>query len=531
MDIELTIKNYRCFPESKPVRIIVRKGFSSFVGVNNSGKSSLLKFFYEFRNLFQVIAQGMLPGALSGTHQAFRFPAFVFDPQSDVFFNGNNHELTIQLRLIPETTEIYRNPALVPKSMTLRIPRGTNTFLATLEMIDGLLAVPGSGLTISNGLLILGARGAIADLAEFFQAFDTLANTLYIGPFRNALNVGTKEAYFDINVGQAFVQSWGLNKTGVHKRYNEVAYKVEMDIKRIFGFANLQINPSPNDETLQVLVNGRSYNLFELGSGLTQFIVVLANAALDRRKYILIDEPELNLHPSLQLDFLTTLGSYATEGVLFATHSIGLARVAADWRYSVRRSSDGTSEVTQLESTPRLSEFLGDLGFSGYRDLGFGKVLLVEGKTDVKAMQQLLRVYGKDHTVVPLPLGGHTLINDSSEAELAEITRLCDEIYAVIDSERSMPDEPVEPQRERFKETCTRLGINCHILERRAIENYFSPAAVRNVRGEKYEALKPYESVHDAWRGWSKTDNWRIAREMTLQDLNDNDLGNFLNSL
>ena len=52
MDIEITIKNYRCFPDSKPARIFLQKGFTGFVGVNNSGKSSLLKFFYEFRHLF-----------------------------------------------------------------------------------------------------------------------------------------------------------------------------------------------------------------------------------------------------------------------------------------------------------------------------------------------------------------------------------------------------------------------------------------------------------------------------------------------
>src|SRR4029077_11035623 len=141
--------------------------------------------------------------------------------------------------------------------------------------------------------------------------------------------------------------------------------------KRIFGFSDLQINPAPDDQTLQVFLDGRSYNLMELGSGLTQFILVLANSAINTRKYILIDEPELNLHPSLQLDFLTTLGSYATEGILFATHSIGLARAAADSIISVRGLADGLSDAKSIEDTPRLAEFLGEMSYSGYRELGF----------------------------------------------------------------------------------------------------------------------------------------------------------------
>jgi AAA15 family ATPase/GTPase len=44
MQIDLTVKNYRCFPDSEPLRIAIRPGFTAFVGVNNSGKSSALKF-------------------------------------------------------------------------------------------------------------------------------------------------------------------------------------------------------------------------------------------------------------------------------------------------------------------------------------------------------------------------------------------------------------------------------------------------------------------------------------------------------
>jgi len=51
---------------------------------------------------------------------------------------------------------------------------------------------------------------------------------------------------------------------------------------------------------------------------------VLGNAALKKPSFILIDEPEISLHPSLQLKFLMKLAGYASEGVVFATHNIGL---------------------------------------------------------------------------------------------------------------------------------------------------------------------------------------------------------------
>src|SRR5262249_29182042 len=155
-----------------------------------------------------------------------------------------------------------------------------------------------------------------------------------------------------------------------------------------------------------------------------QFILVLVNAAVNQPAFILIDEPELNLHPSLQLDFLTTLGSYASRGVYFATHSYGLARAHAQCVYTLQNDPATGTELRPLESTPRLSELRGELSFSAYKDLGFDTLLLVEGVTEVLAIQQFLRMYGKDHQVVLLPLGGDNFINGNRETELQEILRI-----------------------------------------------------------------------------------------------------------
>jgi len=265
---------------------------------------------------------------------------------------------------------------------------------------------------------------------------------------------------------------------------------------------------------------------------LAQFILVLASAAIRKPAWILIDEPELNLHPSLQLDFLTTLGDYASEGVLFATHSIGLARAGSERIYSVRKVTEGQSEVVQFDNTLRLAEFLGELSFSGYRELGFNKILLVEGSTEIKTIQQLLRLYQKDHQVVLLPLGGSQMIHGSRDGELEEIKRISSDIFAVIDSERSQANEPLSPQRQAFVDLCRRVGIKCHILERRATENYFTVRAIKAAfKGETYQALEPYEKLGSATRSWGKSENWRIAREMKREELDETDLGQFLSSL
>jgi ABC-type cobalamin/Fe3+-siderophores transport system ATPase subunit len=528
--VDITLKNYRCFPDSKPARISLRKGLSALVGVNNSGKSSLLKFFYEFRSLFQMLSSptGNLTKALQGERQGFSLGPSVFDKE-EVFCNLNGRDLQLELRLLPGKGGGVPMALPALSSMVITVPRGTDTWVAELR-VAGKPIEAGRGLGYAGTELLVGGEPA-ADLAGLFDLCKALSQTLYVGPFRNAINVGVNADYFDIQVGQAFIKQWRDLKTGKVKRQNEAAYRLTDDIKGIFRFASLDINPSPDDTTLQLFINGKSYRLPELGSGLTQFILVLANAAVREPSYILIDEPELNLHPSLQLDFLTTLASYAREGVIFGTHSIGLARAAADRTYSLRSVADGESEVTELEDTPRLSEFLGELSFSGYRELGFNKVLLVEGVTDVKTIQQFLRLRGKDHQIVILPAGGSQMIAEGREAELEEIKRISDNVCALIDSERQAPDAPLDGPRAAFVEACKKASISCHVLQRRAIENYFSDEAVKRVKGPKYRALEPYESLKDISPAWSKAENWRIAREMTLDHLDGTDLGEFIASL
>jgi hypothetical protein len=171
------------------------------------------------------------------------------------------------------------------------------------------------------------------------------------------------------------------------------------------------------------------------------------------------------------------------------------------------------------------------MGSTSYRELGYSGILLVEGGTDIKLAHELLRKFGKDHHFVVLSLGGGQLIRDSVDTELEEIKRISDNIVALIDSEKTAAETPLGPDREAFVNLCNRIGICCHVLERRAIENYFTGRAVQYVFGDKYRGLEPYEALKDLEMGWAKADNWRIARALTEDELNGTDLGKFLGSV
>jgi hypothetical protein len=168
------------------------------------------------------------------------------------------------------------------------------------------------------------------------------------------------------------------------------------------------------------------------------------------------------------------------------------------------------------------------MGFSAYKELGHDLILLVEGVSEVKAIQQFLRALHKDHRIVVLPLGGAQLIAAGRQHELAELKRLTDDVAVLIDSEKSSASAPMDQKREEFVEDCRTLGFHIHVTERRAFENYLTEDAVRAVKGSDYRALQPFELLRSAELGWAKQDNWKIAREMSRDDVLQTDIGAFL---
>lgn len=544
MNIQIILKNYRCFSDTKPARIELRKGFTSLIGINNSGKSALLKFFYEFRFILRKLDQVNFWNSLVSNQQlSFDLPKEVLDSQ-EVFCNFNDRPLIIELKFLP-ILDLEFEGAKIPAKIEIVVQRTGDIrgrlFLKDTKPLDSKGAVFIDRQILENGEV------KVEIPLPFLNSLAFLGQTTYIGPFRNAINLFSVSnlsqlqnlrsghvQYFDIEVGVSFISRWREIKTGSNKKLAKKAYELQEDIQRIFGFEDLDINASSNLETLQFKVGEEIYGLSEIGSGLCQLFMILANVIINQSSYILIDEPEMNLHPSLQLDFLTTLGNYAEQGILFSTHSMGLARACSEQIYTIRKTKQGSEviEFERMKNATYLSELLGELSFAAYREIGFNKLLLVEGPTDVKTVQQFLRKYRKDHEILLLSLGGSSLINSSFKNEINDIKRITEHIYVLIDSEKLSSEEQISEHRKRFLDFCQDSNIECHVLKYRAIENYFPDRAVKMAIGERFSALTPYEKIaHKGKLGWSKSDNWRMAKEMTIEELSKTDLGKFLEKL
>jgi energy-coupling factor transporter ATP-binding protein EcfA2 len=480
---------------------------------------------YECRELFSTIGHYVFHGnATQFVERGLNFQVNFRDAadQSEVLSDTNTRNLTLEFGL----GQFYDAPAQIAPPPLVAVSVTRQDRIVTCEYLthgDPRVRT-WEGLTIS-------IDGQEYDFTALGEACQLLANTLYIGPFRNAINIGAGPNYFDLQIGQTFIQTWNSYKAGPNRALRDAALRLQETLRDIFGFRDLQIDASPDGQRLLIAINGRSYPANDVGAGMTQFILVMATAAMRRPSLILVDEPELNLHPALQLDFLATLASYAEVGIMYATHSMGLAKASASARYLFRKVEEGKSQVREMETVSRLVDYLDGLTFSGFNELGFRKILLIEGATDFKAIQQLLKKYEDKVGIVLLPLGGATLIRANVDEELQEIKRITDDVVALIDSEHTAAGAALDPSRQGFVDACARNGIPCHVLDLRALENYWTEEAVTAVKGAGYRALGPYELLRDIAPNWPKGENWQMAREMTREALDTTDLGAFLAGL
>lgn len=513
--ITLTIVNYRSFGPDNPLVIQVGDCFTGFVGPNNSGKSNALKFFSEYQDLWRKLSTTEnIRSLLDNPHMV---AVSEVRDRDEVFTRQTDGPMIVGIRTSANTGV---------GSVKIRIARDHNvTFdepVALANAVEKSLGSTGNEMIVDRQHL---------DLSPIIKLASDLSRILYIPAFRNAI-LQSSGTYYGLSIGHQFIQQWDNWKTGPNLHQNRRIRNVIADLKAIFGFKSLDIGAAADNQSLLIDVDGEPYGLGELGSGFSEFMIVLGNAAIRQPSFIMIDEPELHLHPKLQIDFLTSLASYASHGILFGTHSIGLARASCDYLYSLRLNPNGLSICTQYEELGKnLAEFAGQMGFAAIRETGVNTILLVEGPSEVRVVHQWLRKLDKGQEAVLIPLCGDSLIHGGVVQELQVLCRLAENVVALIDSEKESETAPMPKNRADFADACAGAGVRFKATERRATENYFPTSAVQAVLGDGFEKLGPFDNVRDTYPAWKKRINWKIAREMTLDDLCSTDIGEFLESL
>lgn len=278
-------------------------------------------------------------------------------------------------------------------------------------------------------------------------------------------------------------------------------------------------------------------DFFGLGfMGTAKLFVYLFDA---RYSLVLIDEPEIHFYPSLTHRFVQTLYEVSEKlgkQIILSTHStIFLHERHLGNFYHITKTSDYLTSVRRVEQGNLLLG-LDLLNAPPESILQSDMVIYVEGPWDVAVMNEFLVQYPElDHVnIVVLQLGGGAMGNGNVDPNQLKIHNPLS--FVLIDSERKSKDGDADPSHQDFIDRCHNAKVYCLMLEKQAIENYFTPRALREVYGDRIPrnfVVKPYLPLtHQGLKWFDKADNRRIAHAMTREEIDASpDLKSFFDEL
>lgn len=278
--------------------------------------------------------------------------------------------------------------------------------------------------------------------------------------FRSAVYNPNSIQQEDAAVGQTYHQSqwWDLESiTGVLLALNQRAdlrLKVEARLQQLFD-RSIDLNWSQSGLTVAIspMLGGSSYAANHEASGVLQLIALLAAIHNDEIGALLIDEPEISLHPQHQAFILEEMQRVAGDPIntgkkliVVATHSTALIPLRSlselpsiAFFSSALRTPAQVNESDEILRRSKLSALMARLSATHRMAVFAERVLLVEGPSDEIIASQLAsrlnqRLLARNAQILPVTGKGEF-------PEAAKLFRLIGKHVAVLADLDALADD------------------------------------------------------------------------------------------
>jgi predicted ATPase len=166
-------------------------------------------------------------------------------------------------------------------------------------------------------------------VCSLLQSF--LVKTVYIGPLRDypeRLYVLSNNSSQEVGQSGKLVPELLYKNSTLLKKVNQQLEKLELEYKlKITSFVD-QDNKQPSEIfalRLEKKNTGINVSLLDVGFGVSQVIPVIVQSMLSENKTILVEQPEIHLHPKLQAElgdiFIESALGEQRNTVILETHS------------------------------------------------------------------------------------------------------------------------------------------------------------------------------------------------------------------
>ncbi|WP_165585476.1 AAA family ATPase [Roseococcus sp. SYP-B2431] len=231
------------------------------------------------------------------------------------------------------------------------------------------------------------------------------------------------------------------------------------------------------------------------GAGIREALRIVLDVELGDPGIVLIEEPEVHLHPGLEKIMHNYLVDKSKERQIFiATHSTSFVDISSNQTiYLLDRKSDKTSIVNQIESEENMLQIPENIGLRPSSVLMFDRLIFVEGPTDegvFRAFANNLQIDVASAGINFIHTGGSAGFSSfSAEATINLLSRRQIKMWFIIDR-----DEKNDRDVEKM---LARLGARAQlkVFQKREIENYLiNTGAIFQVISDRLEKLKKPKS-------------------------------------
>ena len=266
--------------------------------------------------------------------------------------------------------------------------------------------------------------------------------------------------------------------------------------KHIFK-SQVTLIPKYDEDVLHIkLGNDKQYEIYNLGDGLQTIISILFPVFLRRNDEVIIciEEPENHLHPAWQLRLLNALKLFPKHIFFFTTHSNVLINDSETSLYSVNKVGN-QSLIHHLELEENKLKVIQDLGYKPSDLFQTNYILWVEGPSD-----KIYLNYWISHLAPELIedvhysimfYGGETyksFLMNNGKLELLLIKKLNQNFGIILDSDRQNKNENHNPKKKEIEELFSKTGNFCWLLKFREIENYLPLNVFKEAVKKLYKA-------------------------------------------
>ena len=253
----------------------------------------------------------------------------------------------------------------------------------------------------------------------------------------------------------------------------------------------------PHDaDTVHVAIDRRVLPLSHLGAGIEQLVLLATICTEYDKTLILMEEPDLYMHPTLQRRFIRQLRDKTSNSYVMTTHSAVLLDTDIANVFKVDWSA-GQGTTVALVSTPNDRAALATLlGFRASDLVQANAVIWVEGPSDRIYLKKWLSlvddelVEGVHYSFVMYGgrLAEHLTASEAEQGTVAEerldrflqITRINRHAIFVMDSDLTETDQPLASYKVRIQEEFAEdnsglTWVTAGVM----IENYVEPSGFR----------------------------------------------------